>query len=65
MKIHLIKTNDDTLYQVIHQEPDVNPIDIEKSKIKHQCSHIFRKDGLYWFVRLIEETQIVEESLEY
>ena len=64
MKMHLIKTNDDTLYQVIHQEPETKILDVEKSKIKHQCSHVFRKDGLYWFVRIIEEAQVIEENLE-
>jgi len=64
MKIHIIKTNDDTLYHVIHQEPEVKQLDLEKTKIKHQCTHVFRKDGLYWFVRLIEEAQVIEENLE-
>ena len=64
MKMHLIKTNDGTMYQVIHQEPEAKIMDPEKSKIKHQCSHVFRKDGLYWFVRIIEEAQIIEENLE-
>jgi hypothetical protein len=64
MKMHLIKTNDDTLYQVIHHEPETKALDLEKTKIKHQCSHVFRKDGLYWFVRLIEEAQVIEDNLE-
>jgi len=64
MKMHLIKTNDDVLYHVLHQEPETKPLDIEKTKIKHQCTHVFRKDGLYWFVRLIEEAQLTEENLE-
>jgi hypothetical protein len=64
MKMHLIKTNDDVMYQVLHQEPEIKPIDVEKMKIKHQCSHVFRKDGLYWFVRIVEEAQIIEENLE-
>lgn len=64
MKMHLIKTNDDTLYQVIYQEPETKILDVEKAKIKHQCSHVFRKDGLYWFVRIIEEAQVIEDNLE-
>lgn len=64
MKLHLIKTSDDTLYQVIHQEPETKPLDVEKMKNKHQCTHVFRKDGLYWFVRIIEEIQTVDDSLE-
>ena len=34
MKLHLIKTSDDTLYQVIHQEPETKPLDVEKMKNK-------------------------------
>ena len=64
MKMHLIKTNNDILYQVIHQEPETKIFDTEKMKIKHQCTDVFRKDGMYWFVRLIEEAQIIEESLD-
>ena len=64
MKMHLIKTNDDVLYQVIHQEPETKPLDLELLKRKYLCNTVFRKDGLYWFVRKIEEAQIVEENLE-
>ena len=64
MNMHLIKTNDDVLYQVIHQESETKQIDVEKIRIKHHCTNVFRKDGLYWFVRLVEEAQIVEENLE-
>jgi len=64
MNMHLIKTNDDVLYQVIHQEPETKPLDLELLKRKYLCNTVFRKDGLYWFVRKIEEAQIVEENLE-
>jgi len=64
MKMHLIKTNDDVLYEVIHQESETKPIDVEFMKRKHLCSTVFRKDGLYWFVRKIEEAQVIEENLE-
>jgi hypothetical protein len=64
MKLHLIKTNDNILYQVIHQEPETKSLDVEKMKTKHQCSHVFRKDGLHWFVRIIEEIQIIDDNLE-
>jgi hypothetical protein len=64
MNIHLIKTNDDTLYQVIHQEPESKQLDLEMIKRKYLCGSVFRKDGLYWFVRKIEEAQIIEESLD-
>lgn len=64
MKMHLIKTNDDVMYHVIHQEPEAKDIDVEKTRIKHQCTNVFRKDGIYWFVRLVEEAQVIEENLE-
>jgi hypothetical protein len=64
MKLHLIKTNNDTLYEVIHQEPETKQFDIDKMKLKHHCTDVFRKDGKFWFVRLIEEAQILEESLD-
>ena len=64
MKMHLIKTNDDVLYEVIHQEPETKQIDAEKLKIKYYCTDVFRKDGQYWFVRKIKEAQVIEENLE-
>lgn len=64
MKLHLIKTNDDTLYEVIHTESETKTMDIDRMKFKYQCTDVFRKDGKLWFVRLIEEAQIIEESLE-
>jgi hypothetical protein len=64
MKMHLIKTNDDTLYQVLHQEPETKQLDLEMMKKKYLCGTVFRKDGLYWFVRKIKEAQVIEENLE-
>ena len=52
------------MYHVIHQEPEAKDIDVEKTRIKHQCTNVFRKDGIYWFVRLVEEAQVIEENLE-
>jgi hypothetical protein len=64
MKIEYIKTNDDTLYEVIRTIPEHTGIDTEKFRISTNSTNVFRKDGLYWFVRIIEEAQIVEENLE-
>jgi hypothetical protein len=64
MKFHLIKTNNDMLYEVIHTESDNKIMDIDKMKFKYQCTDVFRKDGKLWFVRLVEEATIIEESLE-
>jgi hypothetical protein len=63
MKIPVIKTNGDNLYQIIHQEPENKQIDIDFIKNKHNCTNVFRKDGLYWFVRLIEEAELIEEEI--
>jgi len=57
----LIKTNDGELYQVIDQIPETKQVDVEYFKWKNDCTHVFRKDGLLWFVRFIEEAQIVED----
>jgi len=64
MKIEYIKTNDDTLYEVIRTIPEIQQIDTENFRISTNSTNVFRKDGLYWFVRIIEEAQIVEENLE-
>jgi len=64
MKMHLIKTKDDTLYEVIHQEVETKQIDSEKMRIKYHCTDVFRNNGQYWFVRKIEEAQVIEENLE-
>ena len=61
MKLHLIKTNDGNLYQVIDQIPETKQVDVEYFKWKNDCTHVFRKEGLLWFVRFIEEAQIVED----
>ena len=34
---------------------------MENFKWKNDCTHVFRKEGLLWFVRFIEEAQIVED----
>ena len=64
MKFHLIKTNNDMLYEIIHTEPETKTMDIDRMKFKYQCTDVFRKDGKLWFVRLGEEATIIEESLE-
>jgi hypothetical protein len=63
MKIEYIKTNDDTLYEVIRTIPEIQQIDTEKFRISTNSTNVFRKDGLYWFVRIVEEAQIIEDEL--
>ena len=62
MKIEYIKTNDDTLYEVIRTIPEIQQIDTEKFRILTHSTNVFRKDGMFWFVRIVEEAQIIEEE---
>ena len=62
MKIEYIKTNDDTLYEVIRTIPEIQQIDTEKFRISTHSTNVFRKDGMFWFVRIVEEAQIVEDD---
>lgn len=61
MKLHLIKAGDGELYQVIDQISEAKQVDVEYFKWKNDCTNVFRKDGILWFVRLIEEAQIIED----
>jgi len=62
MKIEYIKTNDDTLYEVIRTIPEIQQIDTEKFRISTNSTNVFRKDGMFWFVRIVEEAQIIEDD---
>ena len=59
--MNLIKIKDE-LYEVIRTIPEVQQIDTEKFRISTNSTNVFRKDGLYWFVRIVEEAQIIEEE---
>jgi len=63
MKMDLIKTNDDVLYEVIKKIPETKAIDVELFKNTSNSTHVFRKDGFYWFVRIIEEAQVIDSNL--
>jgi hypothetical protein len=54
----------DDLYQVIRTIPEHTGIDTEKFRILTHSTNVFRKDGWFWFVRIIEEAQVIEDSLE-
>lgn len=54
----------DELYQVIRTIPESSDIDTEVFRIVSNSTNVFRKNGLYWFVRIVEEAQVVEDSLE-
>jgi hypothetical protein len=60
--MNLIKIKDE-LYEVIRTIPEVQQIDTEKFRISTNSTNVFRKDGLYWFVRIVEEAQIIEDEL--
>ena len=52
----------DELYEVIRLIPEHTGIDTEKFRISTHSTNVFRKDGMFWFVRLVEEAQIVEDE---
>ena len=60
--MNLIKIKDE-LYEVIRTIPEYTGIDTEKFRISTNSTNVFRKDGLYWFVRIVEEAQIIEDEL--
>jgi hypothetical protein len=59
MKLIEIK---DELYEVIRLIPEHTGIDTEKFRISTNSTNVFRKDGMFWFVRIVEEAQIIEDE---
>jgi len=59
MKLITIK---DELYEVIRIIPEHTGIDTEKFRILTHSTNVFRKDGMFWFVRIVEEAQIIEDD---
>jgi hypothetical protein len=59
MKLIEIK---DKLYEVIRLIPEHTGIDTEKFRISTNSTNVFRKDGMFWFVRIVEEAQIIEDE---
>ncbi len=51
------------LYEVIRLIPEHTGINTEKFRISTNSTNVFRKDRLYWFVRIVEEAQIIEDEL--
>ena len=51
----------DELYEVIRLIPEHTGIDTEKFRISTHSTNVFRKDGMFWFVRIVEEAQIIED----
>ena len=52
----------DELYEVIRLIPEYSGIDTEKFRISTHSTNVFRKDGMFWFVRIVEEAQIIEDE---
>jgi len=52
----------DELYEVIRTIPEHTGIDTEKFRISTHSTNVFRKDGMFWFVRIVEEAQIIEDD---
>ena len=52
----------DELYEIIRTIPEHTGIDTEKFRISTNSTNVFRKDGMFWFVRIVEEAQIIEEE---
>jgi hypothetical protein len=52
----------DELYEVIRLIPEHSGIDTEKFRISTHSTNVFRKDGMFWFVRIVEEAQIIEDE---
>ena len=61
MGFELIKVGDD-LYTVERKIPEHTGIDTNLFKGYTNTTNVFKKNGWFWFCRLIEEAQIVEES---
>ena len=51
------------LYEVIRLIPEYTGIDTEKFRISTNSTNVFRKEGMFWFVRIVEEAQIIEDEL--
>ena len=61
MGFELIKVGDD-LYSVERKISENTGIDTNLFKGHTNTTNVFRKDGLFWFCRLIEEAQIIEDE---
>jgi hypothetical protein len=61
MGFELIRVGDD-LYTVERKIPETSGIDTNLFRGYTNTTNVFRKDGLYWFCRLVEEAVIVEDE---
>lgn len=63
MNLPLIRIKDE-LYHVIRLIPEYTNIDTNQFKIFTHTTNVFRKDGMFWFVRLVEEAEIIEDEVK-
>jgi hypothetical protein len=61
MSIPLITINDN-LYHIIRLIPEHTGIDTNLFKGYTNTTNVFRKEGMFWFVRLIEEAEVIEDE---
>lgn len=61
MNIPLLNIKDD-LYHIIRLIPEHSGIDTNLFRGYTNTTNVFRKDGMFYFVRLIEEAEIVKEE---
>ena len=62
MGFELIKVGDD-LYTVERKIPEYTGIDTNLFKGYTNTTNVFRRNGLFYFCRLVEEAEIIEEEL--
>lgn len=53
--------NNDKLYAVVRQIPDHKEIDPKWYKYKLGVDHVFKAQGLYWFVNEIQDATVVPD----
>jgi hypothetical protein len=61
MVFELIKVND-VLYTVERKIPEYTGIDTDRFRILTHTTNVFRKNGLFYFCRIVEEAEIVEDE---
>ena len=61
MNIPLITINDN-LYHIIRLIPEHTGIDTNLFKGYTNTTNVFKKDGMFYFVRLIEEAEVIEDE---
>ena len=62
MGFELIKVGDD-LYTVERKIPEYTGIDTNLFKGYTNTTNVFRRNGLFYFCRIVEEAEIIKEEL--